>query len=306
MSSKKFGGIALLGAAALGGLYLLSKSSGRDVTDLSGLGGGSALGTGGSTTLVPGTESATTPYTSAEDSIAKGIEDTPDAALMGATELSASGVSNMPASQIDAMQFDTVSALGSAGVAVGAGAAGSLAGRLAGGSLLGRVLSKGLGAVGLGLFAGDAYDIAKGVGAYAEGINPGSAARVEDKLKGVSGVEGSLGGQAILGFGQAMSGLNLAIGDTIAETVLGGPKPAETMTPTPSQEGYGSTETALNAISGSESGTTWEHVYSATKTGASQSKGITTNTYQASTGAQVALAGISAEDYAAYLAEKRK
>lgn len=305
MSSKKFGGIALFGAAALGGLYLLSKTSGKDVTDLTGLGGGSALGTGGSTALVPGTESATTPYTSAEDSIAKGIEDTPDAALMGATEISASGVSNMPASQIDAMQFDTVSALGSAGVAVGAGAAGSLAGRLSGG-LLGRVLSKGLGAVGLGLFAGDAYDIAKGIGAYAESINPGSAARVEDKLKGVQGVEGALGGRAILGFGQAMSGLNVVIGDTIAETVLGGPKPSETMTPTPSQEGYGSTETALNAISGSESGTTWEHVYSATKTGASPSKGITTNTYQASTGAQVALAGISAEDYAAYLAEKRK
>lgn len=305
MSSKKFGGIALLGAAALGGLYLLSKS-GRAVTDLSGLGGGSALGTGGSTALVPGTESATTPYTSAEDSIAKGIEDTPDGTLMGATEISSSGVSNMPASQVDAMQFDTISALGSAGVAVGAGAAGSLAGRIAGGSLLGRVLSKGLGAVGLALFAGDAYDIAKGVGAYAESVNPGSASRVEAKLSGVPGVHTSLGGRAILGFGEAMSGLNVAIGDTIAETVLSGSKPAETMAPTPSQEGYGSTETALNAISGSESGTTWEHVYSATKTGASPSKGITTNAYKASTGAQVALAGITPEGYAAYLAEKRK
>ena len=306
MSSKKFGGIALFGAAALGGLYLLSKSSGRDVTDLSGLGGGSALGTGGSTALVPGTESATTPYTSAEDSIAKGIEDAPDGSLMGDTEISESGVSNMPASQIDAMQFDTVSALGGAGVAVGAGAAASLAGRLAGGSLLGRVLSKGLGAVGLALFAGDAYDIAKGVGTYAESVNPGSTSRVEAKLKGVPGVHTSLGGQAILGFGEMMSGINVAIGDTIAETVLGGAKPAETITPTPSQEGYGSTTEALNAISGSDSGTTWEMTYSATKTGASPSRGITTNTYQASTGAQVALAGISAEDYAAYLAEKRK
>ena len=67
----------------------------------------------------------------------------------------------------------------------------------------------------------------------------------------------------------------------------------------------GSTKSALDEIAGTPAGTVWEQTYSATKTGASPSKGITTNTYQASTGAQVALAGISAEDYAAYLAEKR-
>lgn len=312
MSSKKFGGIALFGAAALGGLYLLSKNSERDVTDLSGLAGGPALGTGGSTALVPGTESATTPYTSAEDSIAKGIEDAPDGSLMGDTEISESGVSNMPASQIDAMQFDTVSVLGSAGVAVGAGAAGSLAGRLAGGSLLGRVLSKGLGAVGLALFAGDAYDVNKaltgseGRGLYHLTALPELVVNPAGTIAAYA-TTGSTPLMSVAGqFGQAMSGLNVAIGDTIAETVLGGSKPAETITPTPSQEGYGSTTEALNAISGSDSGTTWEMSYSATKTGASPSRGITTNTYQASTGAQVALAGISAEDYTAYLAEKRK
>ena len=78
MKKETAGGLAMLGAAILGGLYLLSKNSERSVTDLTRPGGGSALGTGGSTALVPGSESATTPYTSAEDSIAKGIEDAPD------------------------------------------------------------------------------------------------------------------------------------------------------------------------------------------------------------------------------------
>ena len=166
--------------------------------------------------------------------------------------------------------------------------------------------------MGLGLLAGDVYDVNKAL----TGSEGGGLYHLTALPELVVNPVGTIATYATTGstplmsaagqFGQAMSGINVAIGDTIAETVLGRPRPSETIAPTPSQEGYGSTESALNAISGSGPGTTWEQTYSATKTGASPSRGIKTEAYKASTGAQVALAGISAEDYAAYLAEKRK
>ena len=76
MKKNTAGGLAMLGAAILGGYYLLSRSQAQ-TTDL----GSSGLGTGGntsltpSTPLIPGAESISSPGVSSPDSVTKGIED---------------------------------------------------------------------------------------------------------------------------------------------------------------------------------------------------------------------------------------
>lgn len=64
-------------------------------------------------------------------------------------------------------------------------------------------------------------------------------------------------------------------------------------------------QNSLNYIAGTQ-GDTWKLTYYAEKTGASASKGSTTSTYKSSSGAQVALAGISPSEYASYLKSKGK
>ena len=97
MSAKTYGGIALLGAAALGGLYLMTKNAERSITDL---GGGSALGTGGSTAIVPGTEKPSTPAVYGEDSVATGIEDDDAPENYGAVDYSDAGATDIPSGAI--------------------------------------------------------------------------------------------------------------------------------------------------------------------------------------------------------------
>ena len=320
MKKNTAGGLAMLGAAILGGYYLLSRSQAQ-TTDL----GGSGLGTGGSTSLtpsslIPGTtqETVTTPFYTTPDSMTVGIEDDGGArSLRGLTEISDSGTFDTTAADIDRLKFSVISGLSAGGIASLLTAGGSRVGTKAGASILGRVLGKGVGSAGLALFAGDAYDIAAGLGS----INPAGVKASAEKMGGISGVEGTIGGQGILGFGKTMSDANLFIGDSIAGVITG--QPAETAssgavkpltkvstnygmsdTPTLSKPYTGSTIGALNVIADTPVGTTWTNTYSSQKTGTSGTSG-STNTYKASSGQQVALAGISASDYASYLANKK-
>lgn len=278
MSSKKFGGIALLGAAALGGLYLLSKS-GRAVTDLSGLGGGSALGTGGSTALVPGTEKPSTPPVYGEDSVATGIEDNDAAENYGAVDYSDSGPTDIPSEVIN--QKDN--ALGDI-----AGEIAPYAGLSVIGSLSNLLLRKGSTASAGSVFA-----------RFGAGSVGGAVLKGVSRAVPVVGVM-SLASDLLVGrAGDGGGGVPITDGSPTVASVLG-----ESVSGIPNTNLDYVGKSALDEIAGTPAGTTWEQTYTATKTGASPSRGITTNTYQASTGAQVALAGISAEDYAAYLAEK--
>jgi len=63
---------------------------------------------------------------------------------------------------------------------------------------------------------------------------------------------------------------------------------------------------SLDKIMGNTDSQTWEHTFHSEKTGESLSKGIQTDTWKSSSGQQVALAGITPENYAKYLAEKGK
>ena len=63
---------------------------------------------------------------------------------------------------------------------------------------------------------------------------------------------------------------------------------------------------SLDKIVGNTDSQTWEHTFHSEKTGESLSKGIQTDTWKSSSGQQVALAGITPENYAKYLAEKGK
>lgn len=279
MKSKKFGGIALLGAAALGGLYLMTKTSGKDVTDL---GGGSALGTGGSTAIVPGAEKPSTPPVYGEDSVATGIEDDDTPENYGAVDYSDSGSTDIPSAVIDKKD----NALMDIGLELAPYAGLSIVG-----SLSNFLLKKGSTAEAGSVFA------RLGAGSVA-----GGALRVVSRavpvIGGMSLASDLLVGRA--GDGGGMTVLphegNSVLEDVFNEHMAG--------IPDTKMDYVGATKSSLDEIAGTPAGTVWEQTYSATKTGASQSRGITTNTYQASTGAQVALAGISADDYAAYLAEK--
>ena len=296
MKKEAAGGLAMLGAAILGGYYLLSRSQAQTI-DL----GSSGLGTGGNTSLtppkhaipIPGGESISSPGVSSPDSVTKGIEDSDTPSTRGITEVSDSGTYDTSAGDVASL-FGEIAPWAGLGIfqsaskrvlTKGASAAeGSLLSRITGGLLGGalRTATRAIPIVGSVAFASDMLIGRAGDGGYTGEYDPS---------------------------------INTAIDELIAEQ-MGAAKtvsavPADRSnygmsdTPTLSKPYTGSTISALNAIAGTPVGTTWTNTYSATKSGASQSKGITTNTYKASSGQQVALAGISASDYAAYLANKK-
>ena len=284
MKKNTAGGLAMLGAAILGGYYLLSRSQAQ-TTDL----GGSGLGTGGntsltpSTPLIPGAEPNSSPGVSSPDSVTKGIEDGDTPSTRGITEVSDSGTYDTSASDISSLFgeiapwaglgiFNSVSKLFLTKSA--SAAEGSLLSRIGGGALGAglRISTKVIPVVGSAAFAVEMLTGKAGDGGYTgELYDPSNTviARAAGSIPAVSS--------------------NYGMSDT----------------PTLSKPYTGSTIGALNVIADTPVGTTWTNTYSATKTGASQSKGITTNTYKASSGQQVALAGISAADYASYLANKK-
>ena len=289
MKKNTAGGLAMLGAAILGGYYLLSRSQAQ-TTDL----GSSGLGTGGNTSLtpssltpsaplIPGAESISSPGVSSPDSVTKGIEDGDTPSTRGITEVSDSGTYDTSASDISSL-FGEIAPWAGLGIfnsvskllltKSASAAEGSLLSRIGGGALGAglRISTKVIPVVGSASFAIEMLTGKAGDGGYTgELYDPSNTviARAAGSIPAVSS--------------------NYGMSDT----------------PTLSKPYTGSTIGALNVIADTPVGTTWTNTYSATKTGASQSKGITTNTYKASSGQQVALAGISASDYASYLANKK-
>ena len=293
MKKETAGGLAMLGAAILGGYYLITRSQAQTI-DL----GSSGLGTGGNTSLtpssstppkpaIPGAVSISSPGVSSPDSVTKGIEDSDTPSTRGITELSDSGTYDTSAGDIASLTGEIAPWAGLAiaqsaskkVLAKGASAAeGSLLSRITGG-LLGGALKTATRAIPI----------------------VGSVAFASDMLIGRAGDGGYTG--------EPYDPSNTVIDDLIAEQMgaaqMGAAKTVSAVDRVTSNYGSDASYDDLNAIAGTPAGTTWTNTYSSIKTGASQSKGITTNTYQASTGAQVALAGISAADYAAYLANKK-
>ena len=299
MKKETAGGLAMLGAAILGGYYLITRSQAQTI-DL----GSSGLGTGGNTSLtppsstppkpvIPGDGSISSPGVNSPDSVEKGIEDSDTPSTRGITELSDSGT-------YDTSDGDIASLVGEiapwAGLGIFQSASKQVLAKSASaaeGSLLSRITG--------GLLGGALRTATRAIPVA------GTVAFASDMLIGSAGDGGYTGEQ--------YDPSNTVIDDLIAQQMAAAKTasaiPADSSnygmsdTPTLSKPYTGSTIGALNVIANTPVGTTWTNTYSATKTGASQSKGITTNTYVASSGQQVALAGISASDYAAYLANKK-
>ena len=283
MKKETAGWLALGGAAILGGYYLITRSQAQTI-DL----GSSGLGTGGNTSLtppkpaIPVAEPIRSPGVNSPDSVTRGIEDADTPSTRGITEVSDSGTYDTSAGDIASLTGEIAPWAGLAiaqsaskkVLAKGASAAeGSLLSRITGG-LLGGALKTATRAIPI----------------------VGSAAFASDMLIGRAGDGGYTG--------EAYDPSNTVIDDLIAEQ-MGAAKTVSAVDRVTSNYGSDASYADLNAIAGTPAGTTWTNTYSSIKTGASASKGVTTNTYQASTGQQVALAGISAADYAAYLANKK-
>ena len=285
MKKETAGGLAMLGAAILGGYYLLTRSQAQ-IIDL----GSSGLGTGGNTSLtppkpaipIPVAEPISSPGVSSPDSVTKGIEDGDTPSTRGLTELSDSGTYDTSAGDIASLTGEIAPWAGLAiaqsaskkVLAKGASAAeGSLLSRITGG-VLGGALKTATRAIPI----------------------VGSVAFASDMLIGRAGDGGYTG--------EPYDPSNTVIEDLVAQQ-MGAAKTVSAVDRVTSNYGSDASYDDLNTIAGTPAGTTWTNTYSSIKTGASASKGITTNTYQASSGQQVALAGISASDYAAYLANKK-
>ena len=283
MKKETAGGLAMLGAAILGGYYLISRSQAQTI-DI----GSSGLGTGGNTSFtppkpaIPVAEPIRSPGVNSPDSVTRGIEDADRRSTRGITELSDSGTYDTSAGDIASLTGEIAPWVGlgifqSASkkvLAKGASAAeGSLLSRITGG-VLGGALKTATRAIPI----------------------VGSVAFASDMLIGRAGDGGYTG--------EPYDPSNTVIDDLIAEQ-MDAAKTVSAVDRVTSNYGSDASYDDLNAIAGTPAGTTWTNTYSSIKTGASQSKGITTNTYQASSGQQVALAGISASDYAAYLANKK-
>ena len=299
MKKETAGGLAMLGAAILGGYYLITRSQAQTI-DL----GSSGLGTGGNTSptppsstpakpVIPGADSIGSPGVSSPDSVTKGIEDSDTPSTRGITELSDSGTYDTSAGDIASLVGEIAPWAGlgifqSASKQVlaksASAAEGSLLSRIAGGALGSalRVATKAIPGVGSAAFASDMLIGRAGDGGYTgEPYDPSNTV-IDDLIA-----------------------QQMAAAKTVSAVPADSSNYGMSDTPTLSKPYTGSTTAALNVIANTPVGTTWTNTYSATKTGASQSKGITTNTYVASSGQQVALAGISASDYAAYLANKK-
>ena len=286
MKKDTAGGLAMLGAAILGGYYLITRSQAQTI-DL----GSSGLGTGGNTSLtpstplipIPGGESISSPGVSSPDSVTKGIEDSDTPSTRGITEVSDSGT-------YDTSEGDIASLFGEIAPWAGLGIFQSASKR---------ILAKGASAVEGSLLSRITGGLLGGALRTATRVIPGvgSAAFAVEMLTGKAGDGGYTG--------ELYDPSNTVIARAAGAIPADSSNYGMSDTPTLSKPYTGSTIGALNVIANTPVGTTWTNTYSATKTGASQSKGITTNTYVASSGQQVALAGISASDYAAYLANKK-
>ena len=302
MKKETAGGLAMLGAAILGGYYLMTRSQAQTI-DL----GSSGLGTGGNTSLtppsstppksvIPGGESISSPGVNSPDSVTKGIEDADTPSTRGITEVSDSGTYDTSAEDIASLFAEIAPWAGLAVfqsaskrvLAKGASAVeGSLLSRITGGVLGGalRVATRAIPVVGTVAFASDMLIGRAGDGGLTwENYDP-SNSTLDDV------------------FARHMATGEMDAPDTVS---AGAAKTVSAVDRVTSNYGSDASYDDLNAIAGTDPGTTWTNTYSSIKTGASASKGSTTNTYQASSGQQVALAGISAADYAAYLANKQK
>ncbi|MFA5744452.1 MAG: hypothetical protein WC936_06580 [Candidatus Nanoarchaeia archaeon] len=285
MKRETAGGIALLGAAILGGYYLYTKNQSPETVDL----GSSGLGTGGNTALTPSfvaPENVTSPYVETPDSMTIGIEDDGTAKEnTGLTEISDAGTYDTSAEKVDGMAF---------------------LGELApwGGLALVQSASKLLLKKGTTSAAGSFFS------RFAAGTGAGAALKVVTRavpvVSGIAFASDMLIGRAGDGgyTGVSAPTANSTIEDVVAAQ-MGAAKTVSGVEKVTSNYGSDASYQDLNAIAGTDSGTTWKSTYSSVKTGTSASKGLTTNTYQASSGQQVALAGISAADYASYLANKK-
>jgi hypothetical protein len=285
MKRETVGGIALLGAAILGGYYLYTQNQSPETVDL----GSSGLGTGGNTALTPSfvtPENVTSPYVETPDSMTIGVEDDGNAKEnTGLTEISDAGTYDTSAEKVDGMAF---------------------LGELApwGGLALVQSASKLLLKKGTTSAAGSFFS------RFAAGTGAGAALKVVTRavpvVSGIAFASDMLIGRAGDGgyTGVSAPAANSTIEDVVAAQ-MGAAKTVSGVGRVTSNYGSDASYQDLNAIAGTDSGTTWKSTYSSIKTGASASKGATINTYQASSGQQVALAGISAADYASYLANKK-
>ena len=288
MKKETAGGLAMLGAAILGGYYLITRSQAHTI-DL----GSSGLGTGGNTSRTPPSsapskpaipvgESISSPGVNSPDSVTKGIEDGDTPSTRGITELSDSGTYVTSADDIASL-FGEIAPWAGLGIFQTASK---------------KVLAKSASAVEGSLLSRITGGLLGGALRTATRVIPvvGSAAFAVEMLIGKAGDGGYTG--------ERYDPSNTVIDELVAAQ-MGAAKTVSAVDRVTSNYGSDASYDDLNAIPGTPAGTTWTNTYSSIKTGESASRGITTNTYQASTGAQVALAGISAEDYAAYLANKK-
>lgn len=288
MKKETAGGLAMLGAAILGGYYLITRSQAQTI-DL----GSSGLGTGGNTSLtppsstpptsvIPGGESISSPGVNSPDSVEKGIEDSDTPSTRGITEVSDSGTYDTSAEDIASL-FGEIAPWAGLGIFQSASK---------------RVLAKSASAVEGSLLSRITGGLLGGALRTATRVIPGvgSAAFAVEMLTGKAGDGGYTG--------ERYDPSNTVIEDLFAQQMAAA-KTVSAVDRVTSNYGSDASYDDLNAIAGTPAGTTWTNTYSSIKTGASASKGVTTNTYQASSGQQVALAGISAADYAAYLANKK-
>lgn len=289
---KKNTGLGILALGIVGAIgYFTYKNLTSDDTMVSLPGSKSAgLGTGGDPSIIPGAEETSTPIVASDDSVARGIEDTPSASTTGTTDLSDTGVTDMPgASLVDAQKTirSAVSELfpyiALSGVGSGANAlirksassgADSFFARFAPKTVLGgglKVLSRSIPVVGSAMFASDV-------------------------------LIGKAGGGTIYNTKEEWEAAGSPDGDYYATNNYDFDFLGKSSSPPANKTGYGIND-ALDSIAGT-SGDTWEQTYHGQKRGTSDIGGAS-NTYKSSSGAQVALAGISAEDYAEYLANKK-
>lgn len=288
MKKETAGGLAMLGAAILGGYYLITRSQAQTI-DL----GSSGLGTGGNTSLtpptsvIPGGESISSPGVNSPDSVEKGIEDSDTPSTRGITEVSDSGTYDTSAEDIASL-FGEIAPWAGLGIFQSASK---------------RVLAKSASAVEGSLLSRITGGLLGGALRTATRVIPGvgSAAFAVEMLTGKAGDGGYTG--------ELYDPSNNVIADLfdaqMAAAEMGAAKTVSAVDRVTSNYGSDASYEDLNAIAGTPAGTTWTNTYSSIKTGTSASKGSTTNTYMASSGQQVALAGISAADYAAYLANKK-
>jgi len=144
---------------------------------------------------------------------------------------------------------------------------------------------------------------------FAAGTGAGAALKVITRavpvVSGVAFASDMLIGRAGDGgyAGVSAPTANSTIADVVAAQ-MGAAKTVSGVERVTSNYGSDASYQDLNAIADTPAGTTWTNTYSSQKKSTSGIVG-STNTYRASSGQQVALAGISASDYAAYLANKK-